>query len=75
MKQFVDELHANGQHWVAIQDAGIAADRGYKAFEEGTRDRVWITDANGEDYLGQASVMSFGSLKYAIQTCMPYVYR
>lgn len=53
MKQFVEELHAKGQHWVAIQDAGIAADKGYKAFDEGTRDRVWITDENGEDYLGQ----------------------
>lgn len=53
MKALVEKLHANGQHWVAIQDAGIAADKGYKAYEDGTRDRVWITDYQGKDYLGQ----------------------
>eukprot|EP00878_Enallax_costatus_P002700 GHUV01002888.1.p1 GENE.GHUV01002888.1~~GHUV01002888.1.p1 ORF type:complete len:873 (+),score=203.93 GHUV01002888.1:194-2812(+) len=53
MKALVDKLHARGQHWVAIQDAAIAADKGYKAFEEGTRDRVFITDHTGKDYLGQ----------------------
>ncbi|WIA20582.1 hypothetical protein OEZ85_004970 [Tetradesmus obliquus] len=53
MKSFVEGLHEQGQHWVAIQDAGVAADKGYKAYEEGTRDRVWITDHKGKDYLGQ----------------------
>jgi hypothetical protein len=53
MKTFVEGLHEKGQHWVAIQDAGVAADKGYKAYEEGTRDRVWITDHQGKDYLGQ----------------------
>jgi hypothetical protein len=53
MKEFVEGLHQQGQHWVAIQDAGVAADKGYKAYEEGTRDRVWVTDHKGKDYLGQ----------------------
>jgi alpha-glucosidase (family GH31 glycosyl hydrolase) len=53
MKEFVEGLHQQGQHWVAIQDAGVAADKGYKAYEEGTRDRVWVTDHTGNDYLGQ----------------------
>lgn len=53
MRALVEKLHTQGQHWVAIQDAGVAADRGYKAYEDGTRDRVWITDHKGEDYLGQ----------------------
>ncbi|KAF8062769.1 alpha-glucosidase [Scenedesmus sp. PABB004] len=53
MRHLVDRLHARGQHWVAIQDAGIAADKGYRAFEEGSRDRVWITDESGVDYMGQ----------------------
>jgi alpha-glucosidase len=53
MRALVRKLQARGQHWVAIQDAGVAADVGYHAYEAGTQDRVWITDENGTDYLGQ----------------------
>jgi hypothetical protein len=63
MKDFVEGLHQQGQHWVAIQDAGVAADKGYKAYEEGTRDRVWVTDHKGKDYLGQVRDRSTSDLQ------------
>jgi alpha-glucosidase (family GH31 glycosyl hydrolase) len=53
MKAFVDKLHSNGQHWIAITDAGVAADEGYTAYEEGERDGVFIKANTGDSYLGQ----------------------
>lgn len=56
MSAFVEELHANGQHWVPILDAGVAAAPGYTAFEEGTKDNIWIRDYTGEEtFVGQVS--------------------
>lgn len=56
MKQLVEGLHANGQHWIAITDAGVAADQGYAAYEEGERDSVFIKAATGDTYMGQVRV-------------------
>lgn len=53
MRSFVDKLHAVGQKWVPIQDTGIAVAKGYKAYEEGVRDDVFIKDHKGDPYLGQ----------------------
>jgi alpha-glucosidase (family GH31 glycosyl hydrolase) len=53
MRAFVDQLHADGLQWVPIHDAAIAKRGGYKAYEEGSRDDVWIKDMRGETYVGQ----------------------
>lgn len=53
MKQLVDGLHENGQHWIAITDAGVAADEGYAAYEDGEKESVFIKAATGDSYLGQ----------------------
>lgn len=59
MKQLVEGLHENGQHWIAITDAGVAADEGYAAYEEGEKESVFIKAANGETYLGQVGGMIY----------------
>lgn len=56
MRQLVETLHENGQHWIAITDAGVAADKGYAAYEEGEQEQVFIKAATGETYLGQVCV-------------------
>lgn len=53
MRSFVDGLHSRGQKWVPIQDAGIAVAKGYRAYEEGVRDDVFIKDHAGQTYVGQ----------------------
>jgi alpha-glucosidase (family GH31 glycosyl hydrolase) len=53
MLSFVDRLHAAGQHWVPIVDAGTAAQAGSPAFEEGNSLEVWVRDYQGGYYLSQ----------------------
>jgi len=53
MRAFVDKLHKAGQQWVPIHDAAIAKQAGYKAYEDGTRDDVWVKDMHGKAYVGQ----------------------
>lgn len=53
MRSFVDRLHAAGQHWVPIVDAGTAAQAGSPAFEEGNSLEVWVRDYQGGYYLSQ----------------------
>lgn len=56
MRQFVDKLHADGQHWAPIFNPGISVSKGYRAYEEGTAQGVWIKDVNGNPYIGQVRV-------------------
>ena len=56
MREFVDKLHKAGQQWVPIHDAAIAKQIGYKAYEDGNRDNVWIKDKKGQTYVGQVSM-------------------
>jgi hypothetical protein len=53
MRAFVEQLHANGQHWVAITDAAVAVDKGYAAYEDGEANRVFLQSQEGGTYLGQ----------------------
>jgi alpha-glucosidase (family GH31 glycosyl hydrolase) len=53
MRAFVDALHSGGRRWVPIHDAAIAKRDGYKVYEDGTRDNVWLKDASGAAYVGQ----------------------
>lgn len=66
MSAFVKELKSNGQHWVPIIDAGIAASSGYQVYEDGSRDGVWIQDHTGEPYVGQVGVRWLVDRKFAL---------
>jgi hypothetical protein len=53
MRAFVRALHAAGQRWVPITDAGVAAAQGYGAYERGLALDVFVKDNKGQPYLGQ----------------------
>ena len=53
MRAFVDGLHANGQRWIPIQDAGVAAAEGYAAYEAGRAAGIFVRDHKGDPYIGQ----------------------
>jgi hypothetical protein len=53
MRAFVDKLHAAGQQWAPIFNPGVAPMTGYKAYEEGNADDIWIRDVTGQPYRGQ----------------------
>ncbi|CAF0774737.1 unnamed protein product [Didymodactylos carnosus] len=48
MKQFVEQLHANGQHYVVIVDPAIHKLTGYGPYDDGLKRRIFITEADGE---------------------------
>jgi alpha-glucosidase (family GH31 glycosyl hydrolase) len=51
---FVDNLHKNNQHYIPILDAGVAmrTDAGYKAYDDGVKDDIFIKNANGDIFTG-----------------------
>ncbi|KAI0668766.1 glycosyl hydrolases family 31-domain-containing protein [Trametes maxima] len=57
VKDFVDELTANHQHYIPITDAGIAKlvneSDVYDPYTRGTDLDVWIKNPDGSEYLGQ----------------------
>jgi alpha-glucosidase len=56
LKSFVDQLHANNQHFVPIVDPGIyTGDTNYPAYSEGMDQQVFINAIDGQPYLGQVS--------------------
>jgi hypothetical protein len=58
MKEFTAKLRARGQHWVPIINPAVGAQPGFKAFDEGNRDDVWIKDTSGKPYAGQVSLLA-----------------
>eukprot|EP01114_Cavostelium_apophysatum_P008877 TRINITY_DN2179_c0_g1_i4.p2 TRINITY_DN2179_c0_g1~~TRINITY_DN2179_c0_g1_i4.p2 ORF type:complete len:897 (-),score=121.06 TRINITY_DN2179_c0_g1_i4:67-2757(-) len=52
MKQFTDQLHSNGQHYVVIIDPGISTTPGYFAFDNGTNLDLWIKNSTGQFFIG-----------------------
>lgn len=51
---FVDELHANGQHYVMLVDPGIGtAYDDYETYKRGLEQDIYLKNDNGEPYLGQ----------------------
>lgn len=53
MRQFVAKLHAAGQSWVPIVDPAVSVDATFKAYSDGTRDKIWMRDHKGKTYVGQ----------------------
>ncbi|EIW74552.1 glycoside hydrolase family 31 protein [Coniophora puteana RWD-64-598 SS2] len=58
MKAFIDELHANGQHYIPIVDAALATPQNssdlYAPFIDGFEKDVWIMNPNGTVFVGSA---------------------
>jgi alpha-glucosidase (family GH31 glycosyl hydrolase) len=58
MRAFVDKMHQRGQQWMPLVNAGVAAAKGFRAYDEGSKDGIWIKDNEGADYHGQVRVCS-----------------
>jgi alpha-glucosidase len=52
-KQLISKLKELGFHVVVICDPGIKIENGYKAYEDGARDDVFIKYPDGTNYAGQ----------------------
>ena len=48
MKKFVDQLHTNHQKYVIIVDPGVKIEKGYKMYEEGLKEKLYITKSDGK---------------------------
>lgn len=46
--EFVNSLHANGQHFVPIIDPGIMVFSGYDAYELGLKEDIFVKDIQGK---------------------------
>ena len=55
VQAFLEALHRRKQKWVPIVDPGILIDPDYAPYEEGIRDGIFLRDAAGGNYVGQAS--------------------
>ncbi|KAH8091383.1 glycosyl hydrolases family 31-domain-containing protein [Cristinia sonorae] len=57
VKAFIDELHANHQHYIPIVDAAIAKQVNssdiYDAYTRGAELDVWMKNPDGSEYVGQ----------------------
>jgi alpha-glucosidase len=51
-KKLNDGLHARGFHSVWMIDPGVKVDPAYAVYASGTAQRVWLQDAQGNDYHG-----------------------
>jgi alpha-glucosidase (family GH31 glycosyl hydrolase) len=47
VKQFVNELHSNKQKYMMIVDPGVKIENGYKMYEEGLKEKLYITKEDG----------------------------
>jgi len=53
MKEVVDKLHHDGQHYMLIVDPGIQNKTGYAAFDSGNQYDLWVKNRYGEPFLGK----------------------
>jgi len=50
---FVMKLHQRETTLDALVNAGVAVAKGFRAYDEGSKDGIWIKDHAGSDYVGQ----------------------
>eukprot|EP00128_Syssomonas_multiformis_P009239 Colp12_sorted_trinity150504_noHs@21457 len=53
MRQFVEDLHANDQHYVVIVDPGIKNVEGYAPYDDGLKKDLFIKDPSGKPTVGR----------------------
>jgi len=53
MGNFVDQLHADGQHYVPIIDPGVKTEAGYFVYDNGNKLDLWIKNAQGTPLHGK----------------------
>ncbi|KZT11187.1 glycoside hydrolase family 31 protein [Laetiporus sulphureus 93-53] len=54
MREIIDYLHTHDQHYILMNDPAIAyaPDEGYRTFDRGSTDDVWLKAENGSYFLG-----------------------
>lgn len=52
-RDFVNQLHEQGQNFVPIVDPGIKIDKGYNAYDTGIASNIFVKDLQGTNYVSQ----------------------
>ncbi|KAI9137036.1 glycosyl hydrolases family 31-domain-containing protein [Paraphysoderma sedebokerense] len=58
MKEFAEQLHNDSQRMVLIVDPAIKIESGYKVYETGLRDDVFVKNKNGDVLVGRVVCIS-----------------
>ena len=53
MQEFVEKLHNSSRRFVPILDPGIPVLPGYKPYEDGIKQDIFIRDVTGQPYIGE----------------------
>ena len=53
MQEFVEKLHNGSRRFVPILDPGIPVLPGYKPYEDGIKQDIFIRDVTGQPYIGE----------------------
>jgi hypothetical protein len=63
-KGLSDELHSKGFKGIWMLDPGIHAEKGYKAYDTGCEEDVWVHTADGKPYIGKYLLMTLCLLNF-----------
>ena len=53
LQEFVEKLHNSSRRFVPILDPGIPVLPGYKPYEDGIKQDIFIRDVTGQPYIGE----------------------
>ncbi len=53
VQEFVEKLHNSSRRFVPILDPGIPVLPGYKPYEDGIKQDIFIRDVTGQPYIGE----------------------
>ena len=57
LQEFVERLHNSSRRFVPILDPGIPVLPGYRPYDEGIEQDIFIRDVTGQPYIGEVSLM------------------